>query len=165
MFESVVCSRFTKRQYKTKVVQIAVNATYTAFYFDYQRYYRLKYVSQIHTAKYLCLCKYSNFPSQKENIGQTFLLGRKVWRNLSLQKGKLDRNSTDTQMSWWRSACANCRVLTPDKQVSRGDIGIKSETIFGHSELSETRCKKTQALMGRVPRLLKNARRETRRPH
>ena len=68
------------------------------------------------------LCKYSNFTSLKENIGQTFLPGRKVWRNLSLQKGKLDRNSTDTQMSWCRSACADCRVLTPDKQVSRGDI-------------------------------------------
>ena len=68
------------------------------------------------------LCKYSNFTSLKENIGQTFLPGRKVWRNLSLQKGKLDRNSTDTQMSWCRGACANCQVLTPDKQVSRGDI-------------------------------------------
>lgn len=25
-------------------------------------------------------------------------------------------------MSWCRGACANCQVLTPDKQVSRGDI-------------------------------------------
>ncbi len=30
---------FYQTAIKTKVVQIAVNATYTAFYFDYQRYY------------------------------------------------------------------------------------------------------------------------------
>lgn len=61
---------FYQTAIKTKVVQIAMNATYTTFYFDYQRYYTQKCRVQTKCCKSLYGSAQAVFRSVRAHLEQ-----------------------------------------------------------------------------------------------
>lgn len=70
---------FYQTAIKTKVVQIAMNATYTTFYFDYQRYYTQKCRVQTKCCKSLYGGVHKRFLGQCVHTSNNTRITR--WRN------------------------------------------------------------------------------------